>query len=860
MKRFNILALVFALIFLLSTVWGQTTKKTVAELEQGCSSGNPKDCNTLGIMFNKGESVAQDKGKAAQLFQKACDGSDAPGCTNLGFLYDNGQGVAQDKGKAAQLYQKACDGGDSWGCNNLGVLYANGQGVEQDKGKATQLFQKACDNGNALGCKNLGFLYDNGQGVAQDKGKAAQLYQKACDSGEAWGCNNLGLLYNNGQGVAKDTAKAAQLFQKACDGGIPKSCLSLGLAYNQGAGVVQDAVKAAQLFQKACDGDELTACTNLGFMYGAGRGVTRDDAKAVQLYQKACNGGFGGGCHNLGRLYYQGKGVPLDKSKAALLFKKACDYQDEGSCEQLRLQKACDGGDAGACNILGGTFQNIDEGKKEPANIQKIIARQATVPDVGETLEQFGRTYYLENDTIVFWSRITRQLTTSKSKYTFPIWGLFSWKDGSIKTIFLEGGKEKLLYGADDQYDVHIKQGKDILYIDVRNRFVSKVPNSVYCWDGSLLKKILSENDEITVSGTSQKIKYVDTLSVNPDGSAILSYVSKKGGLLLFKDDKLAPLYQDGDRIPGINGKVSFDWMHNIQAMEERHIDRAQGAPDLFVENADKIGDYDPFLGMDDYRKQSGAPQDRRPIVFQECMLVQIETNEISSILARIGKDKTEKILSAGDVDPTDSTKIIDKIDGFNASSPEIIIMKIKVKKGNTKLILYEKGKFKLIHEFHPGKGSSDIEQEFLLGNTLFLKPDSNRFCFFMKTLGEYTWIGLNEKTRLVKYTIHYYDGEKLCDLTGDAVFDRGSSVRLVPDGSGRLIVYLIRPKTPWSQFIRYYFDGNSNVPQLLLVKEPIPSNNMRPTFADIIGVNLKEKKIYFELADGFYVMNQLEF
>jgi len=99
-----------------------------------------------------------DTQKAVQLLTKACDDNNMIGCFLLGVLYDNGDGVKQDKQKAVKLYTKACDGNTMMGCFNLGVLYSNGDGVRQDKQKAVQLYTKACDGGNASGCKNYRIL------------------------------------------------------------------------------------------------------------------------------------------------------------------------------------------------------------------------------------------------------------------------------------------------------------------------------------------------------------------------------------------------------------------------------------------------------------------------------------------------------------------------------------------------------------------------------------------------------------------------------------------------------------------------------------------------------------------------------
>ena len=63
-------------------------------------------------------------------------------------MYDNGQGVTQNDGKAVKWYQKAADQGLAGGQFLLGTMYANGQGVTQDDGEAVKWYQKAVDQGH----------------------------------------------------------------------------------------------------------------------------------------------------------------------------------------------------------------------------------------------------------------------------------------------------------------------------------------------------------------------------------------------------------------------------------------------------------------------------------------------------------------------------------------------------------------------------------------------------------------------------------------------------------------------------------------------------------------------------------------
>jgi uncharacterized protein YegL len=175
--------------------------------------------NNLGELYEHGQGVAQDYGKAREWYQKAADAGNRTAMRNLGVLYDKGQGVPQDYGKAHEWYQKAADAGDRTAMNNLGVLYEYGHGVAQDYGKAREWYQKAADAGDGTAMNNLGELYRDGIGVAQDYGKAREWYQKAADAGNADAMFKLGWLYEKGLGVAKDYDKAREWYQKGADAG-----------------------------------------------------------------------------------------------------------------------------------------------------------------------------------------------------------------------------------------------------------------------------------------------------------------------------------------------------------------------------------------------------------------------------------------------------------------------------------------------------------------------------------------------------------------------------------------------------------------------------------------------------------------
>lgn len=118
----------------------------------------------------------------------------AQACRRLGYMYQNGEGLEQNYGKAMQLYKEGCEKGSAEACNDVGVLYQNGWGVDKNSRQSVKFFRKACDGGLAMGCSNLGYRYQIGDGVQKDLNQASELYRKACNGGFEKGCRRLDSL------------------------------------------------------------------------------------------------------------------------------------------------------------------------------------------------------------------------------------------------------------------------------------------------------------------------------------------------------------------------------------------------------------------------------------------------------------------------------------------------------------------------------------------------------------------------------------------------------------------------------------------------------------------------------------------
>lgn len=117
----------------------------------------------------------------------------------LGVLYERGEGVAQDVNRAIQWYRKAAQQ-KVWEAQvNLGLLYVAGTAVEPDYREAARWFRMAADQGIADAQVNLGNLYRQGWGVDADRQEAAKWFRRAAEQGQALGQYLLAeqLLSNN---------------------------------------------------------------------------------------------------------------------------------------------------------------------------------------------------------------------------------------------------------------------------------------------------------------------------------------------------------------------------------------------------------------------------------------------------------------------------------------------------------------------------------------------------------------------------------------------------------------------------------------------------------------------------------------
>ena len=240
--------------------------RVINELQRNCDAGgeeNALDCANLGYAYDSNRSFKQ----AARYYDRACKLGEQKGCVYLGLLYNDGQGVAQDRKRANELFSDACKKNSSEGCASLAYNYKKGLGVYPDVKKAIELLIKACKMGQVEACHNLGLSYVLGDSVKKDADRARTFFTRACEQGHVDSCVNLGVMYFKGDGGQKDHALAAKYFSEACEkSDEPLACSNLAYQYEKGWGVAKDKKRARELYEKACKLGRFDACEHLKAM------------------------------------------------------------------------------------------------------------------------------------------------------------------------------------------------------------------------------------------------------------------------------------------------------------------------------------------------------------------------------------------------------------------------------------------------------------------------------------------------------------------------------------------------------------------------------------------------------------------
>jgi len=137
----------------------------------------------------------------------------------LGIMYDFGRGVEENKEYALQYYKEASDKGSIDALYNIGCIFED----NNDYNTAVRYYSLAAKQNHSYACYNLGLMYLEGNGISKDIHNAVYYLEKAAQNNHPGACYNLGILYYNGVDTAIDYPQSLFYFKKAFDLGIKEA-------------------------------------------------------------------------------------------------------------------------------------------------------------------------------------------------------------------------------------------------------------------------------------------------------------------------------------------------------------------------------------------------------------------------------------------------------------------------------------------------------------------------------------------------------------------------------------------------------------------------------------------------------------
>lgn len=267
-----------------------------------------------------------DFATAESIWRKHAEAGDGQAMNNLGVLYDLGQGVEPDMGRALHWFAESAKTGHPSGMSNYGRMLEQGRGIEANPAEAARWFDLAARQGQPEAQYNLGMLYELGRGVSQDFKAAAAWYSRAAAQQQTEALFRLGHFYRIGQGVIKNPARAVLLLYAAAMNGDTNAMKDLEEMARS-----EPARPEAVLFGQRLDNTDRNSMRAALRQYGAT--VTREDnAYICDLYDAAK---VAPGARQMAICYGPGDPAPLgfleldyaapDNSVEALILKMVTD-------------------------------------------------------------------------------------------------------------------------------------------------------------------------------------------------------------------------------------------------------------------------------------------------------------------------------------------------------------------------------------------------------------------------------------------------------------------------------------------------------------------------------------------------------
>ena len=129
----------------------------------------------LGELYALGMGADRDLSQALDLYRMGAERGDCLACLNLGLLFQRGEGVRKNPGKALKLFDQA----GAAGYAAMARCYRLGIGVKQDERTAAEWYRKDAEEGGWTGMLWLAWMYRKGLGVEKDRSAAEELCRQA---------------------------------------------------------------------------------------------------------------------------------------------------------------------------------------------------------------------------------------------------------------------------------------------------------------------------------------------------------------------------------------------------------------------------------------------------------------------------------------------------------------------------------------------------------------------------------------------------------------------------------------------------------------------------------------------------------
>ena len=234
-------------------------KEALRAMQHAADAGSGEGMHRLALVHATGvPGTPRNDAKAAELFEKAAKAGHRRAQLNIGILYSRGQGVAQDLVQARAWLEKAAAGGDAYALYALGRVMEDGQGPAQpDFTRAADLYRQAAEKGHPLAGLRYGLALNDGAGIKKDPVAAQRWLTFAQERGvpeAALAMGDMAARTPASRDKAANTKvvqAAVAWYQVAANAGVPSAQFKVANAYFSGVGATRDSAQAQIWYARA---------------------------------------------------------------------------------------------------------------------------------------------------------------------------------------------------------------------------------------------------------------------------------------------------------------------------------------------------------------------------------------------------------------------------------------------------------------------------------------------------------------------------------------------------------------------------------------------------------------------------------